>query len=256
MPRFFKSNLLERCVEKFVLSRADLVAGANEDNLQFARDSGANPARCTLFRYGNLIDTVHFENPSLRPVSCEDFITRPFLLCIARLELVKKVDDVLRVLAAVRDKGLNITAVLVGEGRERKSLESLASQLGVLDHVVFCGNKDQRWLASVIPHAAVVLSPHTGRALTEVALGAAPIAAYDVDWQGELIQTGVTGELAPFDDWQALSVSTIKLLQDPAYAFRVGFNVREKVLEMMDPEKLNEHERKQYIQLLTKQVQH
>ena len=252
MPRLFRSILQERFVEKFVLSRADLVAGANEDNLQFAKDCGANPARCTLFRYGNLIDAVHFEIPSLRSVPCEDFVTRSFLLCIARLELVKKVDDVVRVLAAVRGKGFDITAVIVGEGRERGSLQSLASQLGILDHVVFCGNKDQQWLARVIPHAAVVLSPHTGRALTEAALGAAPIAAYDVDWQSELIQTGFTGEIVPFGDWQALSVSTIKLLQDPDYALGLGTNVRAKVLEMMDPEKLNQHERKQYIQLLKK----
>lgn len=252
MPRFFKSMNQERVIERFVLSRADLVAGANKDNLKFAIDSGASSDKCTLFRYGNLIDAVHFIEPSNRPVLDELLVARSFLLCIARLELVKKVDDVIRVLAEVRNKGFDVKALLVGDGREREKLEHLAEQLGVLEHVIFCGNRDQRWLSSIIPHAAVVVSPHTGRALTEAALGGASIAAYDVDWQAELIETGITGEIVPFGDWQALSTSTIKLLTDRTYARNMAENVRKKVLEMMDPEKLNEHERQQYELLLSR----
>lgn len=246
MPRLFKNISQEERMERFVLSRADLVAGANENNLAFAIDSGASPDRCTLFRYGNLIDVAHFIEPSKRPMANEIFTDGLFLLCIARLELVKKVDDVIRVLAEVRKSGFDVKALLVGDGRERGELEDLAGQLGVIEHVIFCGNKDQSWLSSTIPHAAVVISPHTGRALTEAALGAAPIAAYDVDWQAELIVTGATGELVPFGDWLALADSAIKLLRDRAYARNVGDNLRDKALKMMDPVKLNEHERQQY----------
>lgn len=250
MPRFFKSMRQERVVERFVLSRANLVAGANKDNLQFAIESGANPDKCTLFRYGNLIDAAHFIEPSQRVCASEVFWNGQFLLCIARLEPVKKVDDVVRVLAEVRRAGFDVKALLVGDGRERKNLELLAQQLGVLEYIVFCGNRDQRWLACTIPRAAVVVSPHTGRALTEAALGGAPIAAYDVDWQSELIETGVTGELVTFEDWQALSNSTIKLISDRDYAQNMGRNVRNKALEMMNQDRLNEHERQQYDQLI------
>lgn len=250
MPRFFKSMYLERVVERFVFSKANLVAGANKDNLQFAISTGVNPDKCTLFRYGNLIDEVHYLEPSRRPIPTDDFIDCKFLLCIARLELVKKVDDVIRVLADVRNNGFNIKAILVGDGREREGLERLACQLGVYKHVIFCGNRDQRWLSYIIPHAAVVISPHTGRALTEAALGGVPIAAYDVDWQAELIELGVTGEIVPFGDWRALSTSTIKLLRNQTYAEDMAKNLRKKVLEMMNPVKLNEHERQQYLRLI------
>lgn len=256
MPRFFKTMNQEKWVEHFVLSRANLVAGANKDNLQFAIDSKAHPEKCTLFRYGNLIDAAHFIEPSNRPVPPEGLTEDPFLLCIARLELVKKVDDVIRVLAEVRANGFNVKALLVGDGREREKLEFLAKQLGVFDYVVFCGNRDQHWLASVIPCAEVVLSPHTGRALTEAALGGVPIAAYDIDWQFELIETGVTGEIVPFGDWQSLANSTIKLLQDRNYARTVGDNVRAKTLEMMDPVKLNNHEKQQYDLLISTRFTH
>ncbi len=251
MPRFFKTMNQERRVERFVLSRANLVAGANKDNLQFAIDSGAHREKCTLFRYGNLIDAAHFIEPSNRLPPLGKLPEAPFLLCIARLELVKKVDDVIRVLAEVRAGGFNVKLLLVGDGREHEKLEALAKQLGVFDDVVFCGNRDQRWLAALIPHAEVVLSPHTGRALTEAALGGAPIAAYDIDWQYELIEAGVTGEIVPFGDWNSLAKSTIKLLQDRNYARTVGDNVRIKTLEMMDPVKLNDHEKHQYDLLIS-----
>ncbi|MEQ1789376.1 MAG: glycosyltransferase [Rickettsiales bacterium] len=250
MPRLFKTVNQEKVVERFVLSHADLVAGANKDNLQFAINSGANPNKCTLFRYGNLIDAEHFIDPSQRINADTPFSDSLFLLCIARLELVKKVDDVIRVLAEVRKNGFDVKALLVGDGREREKLGVLAEQLGILDQVIFCGNRDQLWLSSIIPYATVILSPHTGRALTEAALGAVPIAAYDIDWQSELIESGITGELVPFGDWQALAAATIKLLRYPIYARNMGKNVREKVLEMMDPAKLNEHERQQYEKLL------
>lgn len=251
MPKLFNSTNQEKFIEKFVLSHSDLVAGANKDNLQFAINSGANPEKCTLFRYGNLIDPAHFSLPFKRPAPENLYASSSFLLCIARLELVKKVDDVIRVLAEVRKSGFDLQALLIGDGSERKSLEQLASQLGVLEHVVFCGNRDQYWLSIMIPHAQVVLSPHTGRALTEAALGAAPIAAYDIDWQAEVVESGVTGELVDFGDWQALAEVTLKMLNDRAYARQMGDNVRARVLEMMDPVKLNQHEINHYEQLIS-----
>ena len=46
------------------------------------------------------------------------------------------------------------------------------------------------------------------------------------------------------------AVATIKLLNNRVYARELGSNVREKVLKMMDPFILNEHERDQYNKLL------
>lgn len=250
MPRLFMSIRQEEFLEQFVLTHADLVAGANRDNLKFAINSGANPDRCTLFRYGNLIDAAHFSAPITRPSPEPRYSCSSFLLCIARLESVKKVDDVIRVLADIRKSDFYLQALLIGDGSERNSLEQLAIKLGVQDQVVFCGNRDQNWLSTIIPHAQMVLSPHTGRALTEAALGAAPIVAYDIDWQSELIESGVTGELVEFGDWEALSDATVKFLKDRSYARKMGDQVRLRALEMMDPVKLNQHEINQYEKLI------
>lgn len=250
MPRLFIFSKLEKLIEKFILSNADLVAGANEDNLKFAIASGAKPEKSTVFRYGNLIDPSHFIEPKKRTLNTDVAKLGIFILCIARLELVKKVDHVIRVLSIVRKNGLDVKALLVGEGREKEKLQQLAKELNVDEYVLFCGNRDQNWLSSTIPSAAVVISPHTGRALTEAALGSVPIAAYDIDWQSELIQTEYTGEIVPYGDYEALAISTMKLLKDTVYAAKMSASVREKALDMMDPKKLNLIERKYYTNLV------
>ena len=253
--RFFRSRKIETIVERFVLARAELVAAANLDNLAFAIANNARPECSTLFRYGNLIDKRHFAEPTGRAdgrmLLREDGInSKRFLLYIGRLGRLKHTDDVVRVVAEVRRRGHDVQGLLVGDGPERIMLEKLALELGVQDQVKFCGNRDQQWLARVIPIAAVVVSPITGRALTEAALGAAPIVAYDVDWQSELIRTGETGELVPHREWRQMTDAVERLLNSPVYARAMGDALRKRALMMLDPASLNQHEREHYAALL------
>lgn len=253
--RLFFHRRIEKIVERFVFPRADLVAGANQDNLDFALANGARPEFSTLFRYGNLIDKRHFVDPTER-IGGHSLLqeigvkSHCFILYIGRLESVKHPDDVVRVLAEVRRRGYDVKAVLAGDGQLRSGLLNLARELGVENQVVFAGNVDQDWLSKVIPFASAVISPHTGRALSEAALGGVPIVAYDVDWQGELIQTGITGELVPHHAWMKMADSLEHFLKDPVYARAMGDAVRKLIIEMMDQASLNQHERDQYAALL------
>lgn len=255
IPRLMKWRWVEKIVERFVLSRADLVVGANQDNLDFALANGARSEASTLFRYGNLLDRRHFVPPSKRHIN-RDAVERlglephRFLLYIGRLEAVKHPDDVVRTLAYVRGRGHDVKAVLAGDGRLREQLAALAEELGVADHLVMPGNCSQDWLVDAIGLAALVVSPHTGRALSEAALGAAPIVAYDIDWQAELIETGVTGILVPHNDVAAMGIAADVMLTDRDLARTMGDNLRHRALDMLDPEKLDQHERDHYSALI------
>ena len=256
MPRLFISRGIEKRLERFVLARAELVSGANNDNLQFALDNGAKPEKSTLFRYGNLIDSAHFLNPSARRMRGINLIKEEgaepskFILYLGRFEKVKHPDHVVRVLAYLLAHGHDMKVLLCGDGSMRESLRALSLELGIESKVLFCGNRNQDWLSKVIPNAALVVSPHTGRALTEAALGAAPIVAYDIDWQKELIEKGVTGELVPFMDLNALCAAALRLLNNPLLAQSLGLAARRRSLEMMSPDLLDEHERKEYLKLI------
>jgi glycosyltransferase involved in cell wall biosynthesis len=253
-PRLFRSAAAEKRVERFVLRRADLVAAPNQDNVDFALANGARADAVTIFPYGNLLAPEHLTDPARRridPALLERLGVRQgkFLLCVGRIEPVKFPDDAVRMLGAVRAKGHDLDLLMVGSGGMNAALEALAAELGAAGHLKFAGNQNQLALSQLIPAAAAVISPLTGRALSEAAFGAAPIVAYDLDWQGDLIQSGRTGELVPFRDTEAMASALLRLIEDPAYAAAMGSGARERAREMLDPERLNQHERDEYARL-------
>lgn len=256
-PRLMRYRWVEKIVERFVFPRADLVAGANQNNLDFALANGARRERTTLFRYGNLIDTGHLGDPSTKPLD-QELLERlgigdsKFLLNVGRLDAVKRHDDLINALGEIRRRGHDVKLLIAGDGNLRLTLERQAQALGVADSVIFAGNLDQVVLSKLYRAAAVVLSPFTGRALTEAGMNAAPVVAYDFDWQREVVETGETGVLLPFGDWRGMADAAVRLLDHPNEARRLGQELRERMMDMLDPVKLDEHERSEYRKIIAR----
>ena len=256
-PRFFRTAAVEKKVERFVLPRADMIAAPNQDNVDFAVAGGADPEHTTIFRYGNLLAPEHLMPPAERGTDAELFTrlgVEPgrFLLCIGRLEPVKFPDDAVHILATAVKAGHDIKLFFAGDGDMRGKLQALGGEMGVGDRIVFGGNQNQKSLSQLNAHTACVISPLTGRALSEAALGGAPIAAYDLDWQSDLVETEKTGELVPFRDVEVFGAAVCRLLADRDYAKVMGAGARERAREMLDPAALDDHERAEYTKLMAR----
>jgi glycosyltransferase involved in cell wall biosynthesis len=252
-PRLFRYRSIEKIIERFVLPRCALVAGANRDNLEYAIANGASPKNCYVFRYGNLLHPAHFVHPRQREIGrkllLEIGVEGDFLATVSRLEKMKQPEHNLLALKKLHDLGHTLKFVFIGDGSMRRELEELAQDLGLAANVVFVGNRTQTWIAEVLPLARVVLSPHMGRALTEACLAAAPIVAYNYDWQGEIIESGVTGELVPNGAWEEMAYAAERFINDPSVARANGEAARKRAMEMMDPSLLDDHERRAYLKL-------
>jgi glycosyltransferase involved in cell wall biosynthesis len=257
MPRLLKYRWLEKRIERFVFSRCDLIAGANEDNLRYALANGGREAYFSIFRYGNLIHRSHWCDPLMRP-SAYSILTElglgnaTFVVTIARLEPMKRIDHVLRVISILKERGRDVHALIIGGGSERQVLEKAAAAIGVGRRVVFAGNRSQDWIATVLPQAAVILSPHMGRALAEAALAAVPIVAYDFDWQRELVIDGENGYLVRDGNWFEMANKIEILIDHSALAETMGKNARKRVEGMMNPKALELHERQEYETLFSR----
>lgn len=254
-PRLFRFRWIEKIIEGFVFPRCDLIAGANENNMYYGLENGGQSNLATVFRYGNLIHEYHWKEPNKRAgadkILAEYGLTEQrFVLTVARLEPIKHVEDTIRVVAELIRRGHCIKGLIVGDGILKKELESLAIALGVENAVTFAGNRSQEWLATVLPKAIVIVSPHMGRALTEAALAGVPIVAYDYDWQREVVIDGENGYLVSSKDWMGLSDKAEHILINPVSRKKMGKNARQKILEMMNPERLERHEQNEYSKLL------
>jgi glycosyltransferase involved in cell wall biosynthesis len=255
MPRLLRFGWVERCIERFIFPRCDLIAGANEDNMRYALENGGRAEVATVFRYGNLLHPSHWVAPDDRPDPRPDLESlglshRVFVASVARLEPMKKVEDAIRVVGELVRRGWDVRGLIVGDGSSRARLEDYVRSLGLEESIVFAGNQPQEWIARVLPTASVIVSPHMGRALAEAALSAVPIVAFDYDWQREVAVDDDTGYLVKDGDWLAMASQAERLLADPARARAMGLNARARVAKMMDPEGLVRHEQTVYTELL------
>ncbi len=237
-PRLFRYRSVERWIERWVLSSADMVVVGSEDNRRYALDNGARPDRVRQFRFGELIHPSHFQEPRERP-SVRDELgigERPFLLTVSRLAPVKHPEDVIDVFAEARKAVPSLVAVIVGDGPMRTELEQRARELGVHDALILAGTRDQAWIARALASASVIVSPLTGRALVEAALSGRPIVAYNFEWQSEFISSGHDGMVVPYRDTKEMAAAVCLLLKQPDLADQLGARARRKTLQTWSPE--------------------
>ena len=81
------------------------------------------------------------------------------IVFIGRLTTIKKLDQVLRAVAKLRDKGRTLNVTFVGDGTEKSKLEALSKELN-LNNVWFYGAcYDEKQIAQLLYNADLCVSP-------------------------------------------------------------------------------------------------
>jgi glycosyltransferase involved in cell wall biosynthesis len=149
---------------------------------------------------------------------------------IARLDPVKRLDVLLRALAALE----GVSAVVVGYGPQEDRLKSLAEELGIEGRVRFAGHqRDVRpWLAAL--DVFVLSSDWEGmsNALLEAMAARLPVVATATGGTPDVVLDGKTGFLVPPGDPPALARALGRLLTDPGLRERMGQAGRHRVGEL------------------------
>ena len=252
MPRLFRKRWIEKMFERRVFRGADLVAGGNQNNLEFALNNGAKLNKSTVFPVGKLIHKQHLLEPGLRDKD-ELIITSKALyhfIYIGRMADLKFPDDVLHAFAVICKAVPDCALIMAGDGPMKADLEKMAREMEIQDKVHFLGNINQVRLANLLAGCFAVLSPLTGRSLIEAALASLPIVAYERDWQVDFISRTSAGVIVPFRDWQKMGETAVYLIQHPGEAKRMAASSRLAGLEACDNEKLYAHERIEFNKLL------
>lgn len=141
-------------------------------------------------------------------------------LFVGRLIADKRVDDLLRALALLRRDGLDVQAVVVGDGPERARLAALAATLGLERSVRLPGHLPTTEVFGHMRAAKLLALPsiREGYGITVVeaqAAGAVPVVVRSpTSGAAELVRDGIDGRLAnPTPD--SLAEAMGRLLRNP-----------------------------------------
>ena len=135
----------------------------------------------------------------------------PILIFIGRLTKVKKLDMLIEALAKMKVENENYNLVFVGDGEERKNLESKVKSFGLSDNVWFYGAcYDEKQNAELIYNADLCVSPgNVGLTAMHALVFGCPVITHNCfKWQMpefEAVHPGVTGDFFEMDNVVSLS---------------------------------------------------
>lgn len=154
----------------------------------------------------------------------------PVLLAVGRLACQKGFDLLLRAFREVLSE-LDARLILVGEGHERESLQSLAEDLGIGEKVSFMGFQANPHAFVSKADVFVLSSRYEGLPmvmLEALACGTPVISTDCASGPREILNNGRCGLLVPTRDEGALAAGMVRLLSDKALRERFSMLGRER----------------------------
>lgn len=214
------------------LRHFDAVAPLSDELAADMRRIGVRPERVRLIQNGvdlSEVDRVlgetaeaFYPDPSERRVAY-----------VGQLASRKNLADLIRAFDLLGRERPKARLVLMGEGRQRDELETLARSLPSGDRVDFLGYRSDRLHVLKSCHAFAMTSSLEGipRAMMEAMALGLPAAAYRIPGVDKLIVPGETGLMAEFGDVEGLKACLERLLFSDGLSAEMGQQARSRIVE-------------------------
>jgi len=155
---------------------------------------------------------------------------------VGRLTAVKGQRYLLEAVAKLSGDIPGLFCLLLGDGELREELKARAADLGIGEHVLFLGWRDD--VAAVISVFDVFVLPSLnegmGRVIVEAMAAGKPIVASDIGGIRNLIDPQISGILVPPADPETLTAAIKDLYRDPAQRASMGEAGRQRAAAFSD----------------------
>ncbi len=137
------------------------------------------------------------------------------LIHVSNFRKLKRVEDVIRVFHLV-SKQMPARLLLVGDGPEKTSMESLVDELKLNGKVRFLGNQEIIEKLLLLSDLFLISSEHEsfGLAALEAMLCRVPVISSDIGGLKEINIDGKTGFVCPLGDVQTMATKALLILKD------------------------------------------
>lgn len=148
----------------------------------------------------------------------------PILLAVGSLTEHKDHTTLLRAIAHLRGRGVDLACLISGGGPMLNTLQALAAELGIQEKVHFLGVRDD--IPDLMAAADVLVHSSTregfGLVVAEAQAAGLPVVATDVGGVGEIVRDCVSGYLVEPEDPEQMADAIFKLVIDQEAATRMG----------------------------------
>jgi glycosyltransferase involved in cell wall biosynthesis len=172
---------------------------------------------------------------------------------VGRMTAVKRGEDVLEGFRLLRDRGVEATLCLVGDGPDRPRLERKAHDLGIVRDTLFLGYQEDVGPLYAAFDALVLPSGNEGTPVSVIEALAAgrPVVATSVGGVPDVVRNGEDGFLVAAGATDELAEALSRLAADPALRERLGAAGRARVLPRYAVDRLVDDIDRLYRSLLT-----
>ena len=203
----------------------------------------------------NFVDSGKF-TPEFRSESRRAAFARPgeFLLGhMSNFRPVKRVLDVIRIFHILH-KNLPAHLMMIGEGVDLEPARNLAAELGILEHVTFCGPVDQ--VPEVLSQLDLFLLPSKyesfGLAALEAMSCGVPVVASRTGGLPEVVKDKSCGYLCEVADVETMAARAAEILSDPQKTALFSAAARERARSEFDPGRTVDTYENCYLRILEK----
>jgi L-malate glycosyltransferase len=208
-----------RPLTRFSVLAADAVTVPSRWLAEATRGHLELPASFAIDVVPNFVDAARF-SPAAAGAAAPG---APLLVHVSNFRPGKRVEDVVRIFAAVRARR-PARLRLVGDGPTRAGVATLVATLGLGADVELVGERED--LPGLLAGAAVFLLPSEsesfGLAALEALASGVPVVASDVGGLPEVVSHGEVGFLHALGDVGAMAASALRLLDDAELGARFG----------------------------------
>lgn len=192
------------------------------------------PLTSTIEVCHNGIDPAVFADDEEVPVNADVASGRLTIGTAGRFAPEKGHADLIRAVAALRERGFDCTLRIAGDGQLRREYEQLTAKLG-LESIVDLPGK-VRDMPGFYRSLDIFALPSVGAeglpiTLLEAMAAGLPIVACDVAGVSEAVRDGVDGRLVPPGDHAALADALFDLAADEASRQRFAASAQQRVTE-------------------------
>lgn len=216
-------------IERLMASKADCICTINRED--YARAQRMRTARAAYI-HGVGIDTERLK-PGNNPTNLRNELRLAqdayLVLSVGELNENKNQQVIIRAIARLKDPAIHY--VLCGKGDQRQSLEALAQELDIADHVHFLGYRKD--IADICRQSDVFALPSRREGLPFAAMEAMycglPLINSGIRGLTDITEDGISGYICGTDDDQQYTDSIRKLKNNPDARMRMGERNRKTV---------------------------